>query len=566
MSYAAQSGCLSVLCILLLPFGIQGNDLYVSPTGTLSGPGTMAQPYDLATALSGQAGQAGDTFWLCDGNYMIGHIETKIQGTPGKPITFRQMPGEIARVDGSITFFESIGYIVLRDFEIYSSDTNRVSSQAGVGFNVTDIKILPGIASYSPNLSFINLVVHDQTRHGVYLSRLSSNNVVYGCVIYNNGWMSPDNAEGHGVYAQGADGTKEISDNLVFNNSGANMHIYEDASGERLAGLTLDGNVAFNAGAIQNVRTYRDWIVGIDAPALNADRIVLKNNMGYNPPESRAYDQVQIGRQGVNGSVALLNNYLPQGLLMNNWTIAAVAGNLFAAQGGNYIVSLDETQVALAAAWDNNTYCASATGKDFDRSLTEYGFSEWQAATRFDEHSTYLTGKLTGTKVFVRTNRYEAGRANIVVYNWDNINSVTVDVNSVLAPGAAYEIRNAQDFFAAPVLSGVFDGQPLELPMTGLTAAAPNGPLLTAPPTGPTFNLFVLLPRFMRLQIGSVNGQTQISWPTNFGNVVLQFTERLSPDGGWSDDTNNPGIIGDQYVVTNSNSEGTRFYRLRTVH
>ena len=91
-------------------------------------------------------------------------------------------------------------------------------------------------------------------------------------------------------------------------------------------GITLDGNVAFNAGALQAVRSYRDWIVGVDAPAVSADGIILKNNMGYYPPTSAAYREVQIGRDGVNGSVALLNNYLPQELVMNNWTIAAVAG------------------------------------------------------------------------------------------------------------------------------------------------------------------------------------------------------------------------------------------------
>ena len=59
-------------------------------------------------------------------------------------------------------------------------------------FDVTDIKIIPGIASYSPNFSFINLVIHDQTRHGIYVSESATDNLVYGCVIYNNGWRSPD--------------------------------------------------------------------------------------------------------------------------------------------------------------------------------------------------------------------------------------------------------------------------------------------------------------------------------------------------------------------------------------
>src|SRR5439155_12585646 len=218
------------------------------------------------------------------------------------------------------------------------------------------------------------------------------------------------------------------------------------ASGRRLSGLTLDGNVAFNAGAIQNVRVYRDWIVGVDAPAVGADRIVVKNNMGYFGPDSGARDQVQIGRQGVNGSVALLNNYFPQGLLMNNWTIAAVSGNLFTAQRANYIVSLDQSQVSLAAAWDNNSYSRPATGKDFLKNSIDYSFSDWQGATGFDEHSSYSVGALSGTKVFVRPNRYESGRATIVVYNWDQSNSVAIDLTSVLARGAVYQLRNAQDF------------------------------------------------------------------------------------------------------------------------
>ena len=107
-----------------------------------------------------------------------------------------------------------------------------------------------------------------------------------------------------------------------------------------------------------------------------------------------------------------------------------------------------------------------------------------------------------------------------------------------------------------------FDGQPLELPMTG-TVAAPNGPLLTPPPTGPTFNAFVLLPRLVRLQIAAEAGQAQISWPTDAGDWVLQVCDDLSRDAGWMDDVSTPDTHGDRYVVTRSFGEGTRFYRLR---
>jgi len=563
MLNAARSARLCVLCVLLFPVGSEGNDLYVSPAGTPSGPGTMAQPYDLATALAGQLGQPGDTFWLRGGSYVIGHVDTKIEGAPGQPITFRQLPAEWARIDGSLTFYESMGNVVLRDFELYSSDTNRLSAQMGAGFAPTDIRPVIGIACFSPNFSFINLVVHDHTRSGIYISEVSTNTRVYGCVLYNNGWASPDNAEGHSCYVQSRIGTRELADNVAFNAAGVNFHIYENHSGGRLTGVTLDGNVAFHAGALQAVRRYQDWIVGVDLPAISADKIVLKNNMGYLPPASAAQDQVQIGRDGINGSVALLNNYLPLGLSMNNWTIAAVAGNLFAAGSRNYIVNLDQSQVSLAAAWNGNSYFRSETAGAFMGNSVEKDFPDWQNATGYDRNSSYVVGQPGGTRVFIRPNRYEPGRANLIVYNWNNLDTVPVDVSSVLTAGSAYEVRNAADFFAAPVLSGVFDGQPLSLPMTGLTVAAPNGPLLTPPPTGPAFNVFILLPRFVRLQATAVDGQAQVSWTTNSGNWSLQFTENLPQNNGWTDDTNVPAVVGGQYAVTNLNVQRPRFYRLR---
>src|SRR6185369_1822004 len=159
---------------------------------------------------------------------------------------------------------------------------------------------------------------------------------------------------------------------------------------------------------------------------------------------------------------------------------------VFAAQTSNYIIRLNQSELPLATAWNDNSYSRSSAGVDFLGNSTEYGFYDWQNTTGYDNHSIYNAVNPSGTKVFVRPNRYEAGRANIIVYNWDNLNEVTVNVSSAIATGAAYEVRNAQDFFAPPVLSGIFDGQPLVLPMTGLTVAIPNGPLLTPPPTGPT--------------------------------------------------------------------------------
>ena len=464
-----------------------------------------------------------------------------------------------------MTFFESVGYVTLRDFELYSSDTNRVSAETNVGFNPTDINIIPGIASYSPNLSFINLIVHDETRHGIYISQASSNNLIYGCVIYNNGWRSPDNAEGHGIYVQGWNGGRQVSENIILNNSGVGMHIYDNASNALLAGVLISGNVAFNGGAIQNVRVYRTWIVGVDAPGANADGMVFENNMGYFPPAPGQDDQAQIGRQGINGSVAVLDNYLPDGLELNNWTIAAISGNLFGAQSSNSVLTVNQ-QARLAAAWNGNTYTAPTAGNGglLINSLT-LGFSAWQSGTGYDLNSTYQAANLSGTKIFIRPNWYDAGRANIIVYNWDNLASVAVDASSVLTPGEPYEVRNAANFFAPPVLSGVFDGTPLVLPMTGLSVAVPNAPMITPSPTGPTFNVFVLQSLEIQLRVALVNGQIQLIWPTNSGSWVLQFRSSLSPSGAWTAVTNTPAVVKGQNVLVLPISTSVGFYRLRFV-
>src|ERR1043166_6885058 len=80
---------------------VQAANLYVAPNGTASGKGTVARPYDVATALSGSVGRPGDMFWLRGGNYDLGQAYTEIHGSRGAPITFRSVPGERAQLVGS---------------------------------------------------------------------------------------------------------------------------------------------------------------------------------------------------------------------------------------------------------------------------------------------------------------------------------------------------------------------------------------------------------------------------------------------------------------------------------
>ena len=97
--------------------------------------------------------------------------------------------------------------------------------------------------------------------------------------------------------------------------------------------------------------------------------------------------------------------------------------------------------------------------------------------------------------MFVRANKYEPGRAHVVVYNWSRQPTVPVDVAGVLRVGDRYEVRNVQDFFGAPVLRGTYDGRAIGIPMQGVDPPRPlgGGRTTSIPPrTGPEFDVFVL--------------------------------------------------------------------------
>jgi hypothetical protein len=573
---------LTAIFLQIAAVTLQAADLYVAPGGTTTGPGTLAQPYSLAKALSGSVGAPGDTFWLRGGTYNLGHVDTRIQGAAGKPITFRQMPGENARVDGSITFFESQGYVTLWGFEIYSSNPNRISQNSGQGMTPTDLDLKSGLFIFVPNLKLINLVIHDHVRHGIYMSEQAINSVVHGCIVYNNGWEGPDMGDGHSFYIQSTGGTLDLSDNMGFNGAANNFQIYTDHSGAVLSNIRMNGNIAFNAGisSTANSRQYRNFIVGVDLPAARADQITFADNMSYYIAGSRTLPQVQIGRAAVNGSVVVTNNYLPVGLLFNNWQSITVRDNLVAPQNSDSIVSLKKDLVAPAGLWDYNNYGRPAAGNTFAINSQGNDFSLWKSGTGFDAHSSSASGPLTGTRVIVRPNQYEAGRAHVVVYNWDKLPTVNADLSSVLTVGTPFEIRNAQNYFAAPVLTGTFTGQPVSLPMSGLTVAKPNAGWATPPPTGPQFNVFVVIPlgkapvqnplsappalRTFR----TPDGQMVLAWPTGAIDFTLQSlteassTSSSSSSNSWSDLTAAPARVGDSFMLTNPMSLGMKLYRL----
>jgi len=436
---------ITIICLLLLAATPAfARELHVAPSGVKSNDGTAAHPLDLATALSSSSpARAGDTIWLHGGTYR-GTFVSYLTGSATAPIIVRQYPGEHAIIDTNPSQSEGIlafgGWTWFWGFEITNSNPNRYSSQTGSW--PTDVPRGYGITARGRALKFINLIVHDLANgFGVWIESVDTE--VYGSVIYNNGWQAPDRAHGHGIYTQSQSARMRLTDNVLFNQFSHGLHGYGSDTAF-LDYITMEGNIAFDNGIISKDGLARELLLGGGRTATSPEVI---DNSTYGA-------QVNVGYSG-------------------GCTNAKVSGNYFVGTGV-FIVN-----------------CAGTVSGN-----TMYSAYGVQSLPTSFVNNTFLAAAPTSTVIRVRPNRYEPGRANIAVYNWRDQPDVQVDLAQAgLAVGQAFEIRDTENYFGAPVVSGVYGGGAVRIPMTGLQVAAPVGNVPKMPQhTAPRFGAFVVLP------------------------------------------------------------------------
>jgi hypothetical protein len=202
----------------------------------------------------------------------------------------------------------------------------------------------------------------------------------------------------------------------------------------------------------------------------------------------------------------MTNNYVmggASGFGLLNWEDATVTGNTIyvtSLSGKNSdVATVRSSPAASGFNWNGNTYHDTSGLPSFKfTSQSDSNFiswTQWRQTSGLDSTTTYSTSRPTWNRVFVRPNQYQPGRAHIIVYGFNSTPNVSIDVSSVLSVGDNYEIRDAQNFGAAPLASGVYAGSPLQLTLTQRTAATPIGFNYTPPHTGREFSVYVLIRR-----------------------------------------------------------------------
>jgi hypothetical protein len=427
---------------------------YVSPTGSSGADGSYANPWDLPTGLSGAGGrvQPGDTVWMLGGTYR-GNFRSTLTGTASAWVVVRAYPGERAIVDGATgsetasTWYVGGQYSAFWGIEITNSNPARILSLSGRRQNV--------VANYASHTKYINMVVHNGGV-GFYNEFNFVDVEIVGCIIYNSGWQGPDRGHGHALYLKSDVGPVVARDNVMFNQFGYGVHIFSNPGSGQLNNIRLEGNVSFNNGTQSTNSTAANILFGGDDYSTGG---VLRDNLTYSSP-GVAGNNVHVGYGTLkNGTVQLSGNYIAGAgtvLDVGYWNSVSATSNLL--MGTGTLVTLRDPTLPL---------------------------------TLFSGQT--QTTMPTTTKIVVRKNPYETGRANIVVYNWSHHGSVNIDLSGVLPMGAQYEIRNVQNLFGAPVVSGTYGGGSINLPIDAVPAPAPTGmSSARSPSTGTDFGVYVV--------------------------------------------------------------------------
>ncbi|MBW3541286.1 MAG: hypothetical protein KY476_13545, partial [Planctomycetes bacterium] len=229
--------------------------------------------------------------------------------------------------------------------------------------------------------------------------------------------------------------------------------------------------------------------------ATPAERIVIRDNvvigggirLGY-PWGTTSEDVVCAG------------NYADGGLVVRDFRKAAVANNTLVAHSN--VMRLEAAGKLLVAGhrWSANEYYITdgrwgECGVVEDSKSRGMTFEDWRAATGVDADSTLTRGSPSKLRVIVRPNAHERGRVHIAVLNPAALTEVEVDLSKVLPAGQKFRIVSAKDVYGKALVSGVYDGKPVRVPMRPIQPPPPVGmPQAELPVTEPHFAAFVVLP------------------------------------------------------------------------
>lgn len=357
-------------------------NLYVSLSGNNANAGTLAAPFRTLNWASVKA-KPGDVVYVRGGVYNE-TVNIMSKGTATAPILFTSYPAEKAIFDGT-----GLGGPVL--FSLNQTDYVEAS-----GFEIRNASNIAVSGWMTKHTSFINNIVHDAVRNGIYFGYDSpgassdaviEGNQVYNCVKENSahamqsGWAST-------VTVNHTDRAR-VEGNKVWNNDGEAIAVILSNNVTVIANETydnysqgvfldnakynvVDGNLIYSTG---NTRYFRDGYPGMGIAIANeyygysnpsSDNKII-NNIVVNTRWGFLYGNFQAGGGLKNTIVANNTFYKSSSALIDIWqdthSNSVVENNIFYQVGGAAVSGLSGSGVTFRNnQWYGGTPAGATAG------------------------------------------------------------------------------------------------------------------------------------------------------------------------------------------------------------
>jgi hypothetical protein len=499
---------------------LTGRIWHVATNGFADAAGTPEHPLALPAALSATGpAKPGDAVLLQPGVY-----ESETKSTERIPFTIT-LAGEKERpirIQGA----SPIGVHLNGTLEINGSFLQVMNLEIGNADYVrTNNYPHPVEFSRSRDVEFINCNVFGASST-LHLPLTSRDIRVYGCLVHDSCGL-PHGA-GNSYLQNMTNSTKTIEQCVAYRSSAYNLgvHVY---SADAAHNVRFIENIAFLGGCVVTQRNFDNIFVNPGVP-LNGVEVI--GNVAYqhetacnwrpNVRLSSKKEAKKTDYTNVRGVVR--DNWIMGGLYavsMGRWKHMTFENNTVWAE--NLMIEINSATMADAIPTQeqkpdlsgyrlaSNHYFTTPEAASFryDRTAKiEQGdplltFAKWQALG-LDTNSVLektSNGRPTGTMVRVFPNRYEKGRANVAIFNWDGRDTVNVNLSKVLTKGDRYRVYNCLEVThtlaaAKPVLTATYDGGEVTFPMK-------------KDPSSPDFDAFlVLLEPAAYLKISTVNTES----------------------------------------------------------
>ncbi len=484
---------------------------------------TIDDPVTLTQALISDRIIPGDTLVLLPGTYTAsvksavsggadqpgkGVFPVRINGTAANPIIIKpQTPGTV-RINGGLELLNgNASYIIVQDLEIAPTPTIRNILRASLDYPNCVYCSAPGCAFYGNYL-------HDGSEGFAVFG--TGGCTIRGNVVSNIGWYDPGDSRYHGtgIYTHNnPGGTVDILNNI--------WHTFGDNGVDLWSAST---NAVRDYNCLKNVVLYSTLMCACEEGVCEDNSI--DDNHVYR-------GGLRLGRPSpLNGLVYVRRNrvyqqYVPFILW---WQKAAVVtDNIFSNDlqvSISYNRAEDETNTV-----DTNTYRGAAYGVYsyyHERAIT---WAEWQAMN-YDVNSTITTGLPTTNEVFVYPFvNSERWYGMVVIWNWENAETVDVDLADLSLENGDYNLVNVQDLTDSTAFT--YDGSNVSVSMTDHTVTEPTAWEGTcASSTFPAFGCFLVekpaSESFMARRSFAPSFLTNVRLPSSSFDPTTQFPTRLT--------------------------------------